>query len=218
MKRIALFFLLLALGLIIVQPLQADTILYNFQGNLTYDPAFPGNGDPWGIGSSTATFNLRFTVSPPPMVTDVYTDYAKATYTGVDPILTITGTNFGGVYHPAVNFVIYNGFDSGNVLDGIRAIMNLTFNGNTSETVFEAAFPASFWSNSEVPPLPKLVSQSDTFFGGHDTDLLVYGPNVIYYWDPGGTVSSHVVPLPPSVFLLGSGLLGLAGWRRFRKG
>ena len=26
-----------------------------------------------------------------------------------------------------------------------------------------------------------------------------------------------VVPLPPSVFLLGSGLLGFAGWRRFRK-
>jgi hypothetical protein len=26
------------------------------------------------------------------------------------------------------------------------------------------------------------------------------------------------VPLPPTVWLLGSGLLGLAGWRRFRKG
>jgi hypothetical protein len=26
------------------------------------------------------------------------------------------------------------------------------------------------------------------------------------------------IPLPPSVFLLGSGLLGVAGWRRFRKG
>jgi hypothetical protein len=26
------------------------------------------------------------------------------------------------------------------------------------------------------------------------------------------------VPLPPSMFLLGSGLMGLAGWRRFRKG
>jgi hypothetical protein len=28
---------------------------------------------------------------------------------------------------------------------------------------------------------------------------------------------TEVVPLPPSVFLLGSGLLGLLGWRRFRK-
>jgi hypothetical protein len=29
---------------------------------------------------------------------------------------------------------------------------------------------------------------------------------------------SPAVPLPPTVLLLGSGLLGLAGWRRFRKG
>jgi hypothetical protein len=29
---------------------------------------------------------------------------------------------------------------------------------------------------------------------------------------------TDAVPLPPTVLLLGSGLLGLAGWRRFRKG
>ena len=32
------------------------------------------------------------------------------------------------------------------------------------------------------------------------------------------TGSIDVVPLPPTVLLLGSGLLGLVGWRRFRKG
>jgi choice-of-anchor C domain-containing protein len=31
-------------------------------------------------------------------------------------------------------------------------------------------------------------------------------------------VKVNSVPLPPTVFLLGSGLLGLFGWRRFRKG
>jgi hypothetical protein len=31
-------------------------------------------------------------------------------------------------------------------------------------------------------------------------------------------VSDGVVPLPPSVILLGSGLLGLVGWRRLKKG
>jgi hypothetical protein len=30
-------------------------------------------------------------------------------------------------------------------------------------------------------------------------------------------VPPPAVPLPPSVLLLGSGLLGLAGWRRFKK-
>ena len=43
-----------------------------------------------------------------------------------------------------------------------------------------------------------------------------------YYWIHGlavhdGNIGSSVVPLPPSTLLLGSGLLGLAGWRRFRK-
>ena len=33
------------------------------------------------------------------------------------------------------------------------------------------------------------------------------------YFEGGGSV-----PLPPTVLLLGSGLLGLVGWRRFRKG
>jgi hypothetical protein len=32
-----------------------------------------------------------------------------------------------------------------------------------------------------------------------------------------GSASPSSVPLPPTVFLLGSGLLGLAGWRRFGK-
>jgi hypothetical protein len=31
-------------------------------------------------------------------------------------------------------------------------------------------------------------------------------------------VAGNAVPLPPTVLLLGSGLLGLVGWRRFRKG
>ena len=39
-----------------------------------------------------------------------------------------------------------------------------------------------------------------------------------YYDDIMGGYISTEVPLPSTVLLLGSGLLGLAGWRRFRKG
>ena len=31
-------------------------------------------------------------------------------------------------------------------------------------------------------------------------------------------VSDGVVPLPPSIFLFGAGLLGLGAWRRFKRG
>ena len=39
-------------------------------------------------------------------------------------------------------------------------------------------------------------------------------PSHVVMWTYART---EVVPLPPSVFLLGAGLIGLAGWRRFRK-
>jgi hypothetical protein len=42
-----------------------------------------------------------------------------------------------------------------------------------------------------------------------------FNPNTQYNLD--GFSSNSTVPLPPTVYLLGSGLLGLAGWRRFRK-
>jgi hypothetical protein len=48
-----------------------------------------------------------------------------------------------------------------------------------------------------------------------------YGESIEYWgWPEMFTYVNSVVavPLPPTVFLLGSGLLGLAGWRRFRKG
>jgi uncharacterized membrane protein len=39
-----------------------------------------------------------------------------------------------------------------------------------------------------------------------------------YYDASGHGFLATPVPLPPNVLLLGSGLLGLVGWRRYRKG
>ena len=46
------------------------------------------------------------------------------------------------------------------------------------------------------------------------------GDNFYYAYNPGfeGFASPSSVPLPPSVLFMGTGILGLVGWRRFRKG
>jgi hypothetical protein len=44
-----------------------------------------------------------------------------------------------------------------------------------------------------------------------------FGPMACSF-DNLSVTADNIVPLPPSVLLLGSGLLGLVGWRRFRKG
>jgi hypothetical protein len=59
---------------------------------------------------------------------------------------------------------------------------------------------------------------------GRGTGTVFYGPG--WYADGTSTIdvtyiismTGNVVPIPPTALLLGSGLLGLLGWRRFRKG
>jgi PEP-CTERM motif len=54
------------------------------------------------------------------------------------------------------------------------------------------------------------VLAADCGLGGHGGYAYVDGFSDVRPPDPN-------VPLPPTVWLLGSGLLGLTGWRRFKK-
>ena len=55
---------------------------------------------------------------------------------------------------------------------------------------------------------------TNTVFSAHAIDGYTLGNNI----DLDFQLYGAAVPLPPTVWLFGSGLLGLVGWRRFRKG
>ncbi len=213
MKRIALFSVVLALGLIIVQPLQAETLAYTIQGSLV--PLY--SNDPLGIGSGSATATFNFTLVPPATSTSTTTNASVAIYTPVNT-LSLSGTNADGAYTLANSEVELFNFFSNYVgsypNDNFDFDAQLQLSGRSYDiSMGMSGLPLSFWGDGEVPPLPKLISNSD---GGPHGNI---GEDMIgteYYID-NITISSQVVPVPPTVWLLGSGLLGLIGVKRFRK-
>ena len=80
--------------------------------------------------------------------------------------------------------------------------------------------------SGELSPGQSLVLTGTDLFADTPPGIISSLGNGHYeFWVPisvgqaGGTwTTTSPVPLPPTVLLLGSGLLGLAGWRRFRKG
>jgi hypothetical protein len=70
--------------------------------------------------------------------------------------------------------------------------------------------PEGFTTDSNINFL------SDRYIGSLSLAFPTSSSGVTGYFGPNFLVSA--VPVPPTVILLGSGLLSLAGWRRFRKG
>jgi len=78
--------------------------------------------------------------------------------------------------------------------------------------IFETPWPGFpvFPTAGTLPLDPQVLNSYEICIGTDWDRRLITGGSLV--------ASSPLVPLPPSAYLLGSGLLGLMGWRRFRKG
>jgi hypothetical protein len=217
MKKIAILTLFLALGLMFVQPLHADTIAYTITGNF-FTPA-SSESDPLGIGSGTGTATFNFILAPPAdSITDKWYPEVNANYLAIGLKLTLSGTNADGTYLNNGNSVgaLYN-YVPPFTNDSFWFVSYPTISGTPLKVSFDFGLDVSFWADG-VTPLPKLFGSSDIKdFGGWIYD----GSGPTYYKYSyefsSGTVSTQAVPLPPAVWLFGSGLVGLIGLRRFRR-
>jgi hypothetical protein len=219
MKRIALLTLILALGLITVQPVRADIINYTLQATFAAYSNAPS--DPWGIGSGTGTAVLNFTLAPPPSSTSGTPNVnAIANYDALSATLTLLGTNVDATYAVLATSGIDNEFSSSPATgDAMRVETTFTTSSGGSYT-FSAVWgllDKNFWGDSEVPPLAKLVDTADIIFAAVDIANPTHEERYYYAFDEAITINSQVVPVPGSIWLLASGLLGLGAWRRFRK-
>jgi hypothetical protein len=226
MKRIAILSLFLSLGLIFVQPLQADTINYAIQANFAYE-----GPDPLGIGSGTGTLSLNLILASSPSNSYSFSFLSEARYNFYgQSTVTLSGTNSDGTYPVVSGTAELDNFFSNSIGPSHRDYFDFRpefiISGNLMSSHIEVGLPESFWGDGEAP-LPTLLSQSDVNFasgyivtpgvpGGLDYQVNYHFTNDTL--PTALTVSSQVVPVPPTIWLLGSSLLGLAGWRRFRKG
>jgi hypothetical protein len=206
MKKLVKAFLVLILGTVICLPGVSSATVLNFDDITTFAVAsIPANygGFTWS-GSSPGRWAVENNAYYRAASNNTY-DFPSmnnAAYNANNPAGLFTVTNsipftFNGAY-----------FGTGLKNDTIFAIsaasltitgyLNNNLIGSQTITFTSPYYPMSFISVDLGGIVNQLSFAADGFF------LM---DNFNY----------TAVPLPPSMLLLGSGLLGLAGWRRFRK-
>jgi hypothetical protein len=143
-------------------------------------------------------FFLTFLIFAPPLQADTTYDLiAKTTNAGLATTFTIRYDDTGDGKFELGEFVSWTGVTvSGMMLTAIHYV------------------PVTGSSLLGGPADPNPGNASTWGFGYLDDP----GWGTTYWSVNDWTYTQTPVPIPPSALLLGSGLLGLAGWRKFRKG
>jgi hypothetical protein len=168
--------------------------------------------------ANMATYNVSFSASgfsgynaggpvSTPAPIDPFTGSFTITF---DPTVDTSGdTTTGGSF--TGSFALNPGFTLGYT--------------NFGGTVMVGGMSSTNWVNQEAPGTNDFVLIIDWSGSNPTYDFFSYSaastPDV-YVWDAyAGSVcveQGNLVPVPGALVLFGSGLLGLVGWRRFRKG
>jgi hypothetical protein len=196
---------LLALGLLgclalIAVPAGAST--YGFD-NLTPFTSIEGNTY-YGVTYTSANHDTFVTNTPGAGSISPYNVISNSPYL-IGDVLTMTFTTpqnsfsfIGGDNGGDKDHFVVKAFDASNTLLG--TVDTLVFGGNPIDP--NNFMVDNYLVNLSFNNMKYVTVEAFSVNGGYGIAI----DNV------------QVVPLPPSVLLLGSGLLGLAGWRRFRKG
>ena len=187
----------------------------------------PSGTDRLRVGTGTFTAIFNFTVATPPVYTYNSADGIFAYCEISSATLTLSGTNADGIYTPSSGYpytitTLSNmPLTSSSPYDGLVNGMRFTIAGQQYNFWSLVDFSKLFWGDNEAPSLKPFNPDDITVMNAGLQSVKSDGSfdqvyNAIYD-NKNMTANCQVVPLPPSIWLLGSGLLGLAGWKRFRK-
>lgn len=201
MKKIFLYLLLIALALF-VQPASGALITQQFLGEITF--AAPAPSNPLGVtAGQTFTWETTYDDS---IVNPSGISWVQPVSLNI-PVGTWT-------YTKAQDNDLLSGFPKLLFMDGVLAGVDAL-----SNPIPSMSYNDRLWAFTTDTPLPPSAFNFQTFsvFSYYLTENLITGVrNVVTdRQEPiQGRLSFSPVPIPAPILLLGTGLLGLAGFRR----